>query len=159
VYESLSDLYLVLELAEGGELFDRIKDAGAFSEKQASAILRQMVEGLKHMHDRSIAHCDLKPDNFLFGKREGKSGGDVVKIIDFGMSKFVQSRKYFQVLSGTPYYVSKTNKHHRTLAIRITRSALLSCGSWLCLVVRGSVLFFPSFLFPLSLFSCRSRRK
>lgn len=49
VFESASDIYLVLECAQGGELFDRIKDAGAFSEKQASTILRMMCEGLKYM--------------------------------------------------------------------------------------------------------------
>lgn len=54
VYESPSDVYLVLECAQGGELFDRIKDAGAFSEKQASTILRQMCEGLKYMHENKI---------------------------------------------------------------------------------------------------------
>ena len=49
VYESQSDLFLVMEYCSGGELFDRIKDAGAFSEKQAASILRQMCEGLKYM--------------------------------------------------------------------------------------------------------------
>lgn len=80
VYESVGELFIVMELAEGGELFDRIKDAGAFSEKQAASILKQMVEGLKYMHEQSIGHFDLKPDNFLFESKESS----VVKIIDFG---------------------------------------------------------------------------
>jgi len=50
-----------------------------------------------------VAHCDLKPDNFLFlnGNKDSP-----LKIIDFGMSKFVQRRKYFETLCGTPYYVA-----------------------------------------------------
>lgn len=101
VYESASDLYLVMECASGGELFDRIKDQGAYSEKDASNVLRQMCEGIKYMHENKIAHCDLKPDNFLFAD---KSPTAALKIIDFGMSKFVQRRKYFKVICGTPYY-------------------------------------------------------
>ena len=87
----------------GGELFDRIKDQGAYSEKDASGVMRQMCEGIKYMHSNQITHCDLKPDNFLFLNETPSSP---LKIIDFGMSKFVQRRKYFQVICGTPYYVA-----------------------------------------------------
>jgi calcium-dependent protein kinase len=98
VYESSSDLFLVMELCSGGELFDRIKDQGAYTEKDASDVLRQMCEGIKYMHNNGIAHCDLKPDNFLFLNQTPNSP---IKIIDFGMSKFVQRRKYFQAICGT----------------------------------------------------------
>lgn len=66
VFESQSDLFLVMEYASGGELFDRIKDAGAFSEKQAASILRQMCEGLKYMSVKMgaartvLAACSLR---------------------------------------------------------------------------------------------------
>jgi calcium-dependent protein kinase len=105
VYEDEKDLYLVLELCTGGELFDRIKAQGNYSEKDASAVLRQCFEGVKYMHDQKppVAHCDLKPDNFLFLSPAKDS---TLKIIDFGMSKFVARRKYFEALSGTPYYVA-----------------------------------------------------
>jgi calcium-dependent protein kinase len=96
VYESVKDLYLVMELCSGGELFDRIKDKGSFSEKEAAVCLRQMCEGLKHMHAKGVAHCDLKPDNFLFAA----SSSEQIKIIDFGMSKFVEQRKYFSTICG-----------------------------------------------------------
>ena len=62
VFESASDIYLVMEVAQGGELFDRIKDAGAFSEKQASSILRQMCEGLNYMSVRADAPRDKRSD-------------------------------------------------------------------------------------------------
>jgi len=103
VFESESELFIVMELCTGGELFDRIKAQGSYSERDASAVLRQMFEGLAYMHSKGIAHCDLKPDNFLFFNREPNSP---LKIIDFGMSKLVTQRKYFNVLCGTPYYVA-----------------------------------------------------
>ena len=60
VYESASDLYLVMECCSGGELFDRIKEKGSYSEKDASVVMRQMTEGIRYMHSNGIAHCDLK---------------------------------------------------------------------------------------------------
>lgn len=101
VFESVTDLYLVMECCEGGELFDRIKERGSYSEKDASVILKQICQGIAYMHENHIAHCDLKPDNFLFLTPDQNS---IIKIIDFGMSKFIQKRKYFQVICGTPYY-------------------------------------------------------
>lgn len=103
VFETDTELYIVMELCSGGELFDRIKEYGSYSEKDASKVMRQMIEGLKYMHENKIAHCDLKPDNFLFLNEKHDSP---IKIIDFGMSKFVQRRKYFSVICGTPYYVA-----------------------------------------------------
>jgi len=108
-YEDENELFIVMELCEGGELFDRIKSeaatrsAGAYTEKDASQVLRQAFQGLKYMHDQKIAHCDLKPDNFMFLTTARDSP---LKIIDFGMSKFVRRRKYFESLAGTPYYVA-----------------------------------------------------
>lgn len=59
VYESPSELQIVMEVCEGGELFDRIKEQpdGNYSENDAADVLRQIAEGLKYMHDHKIAHC------------------------------------------------------------------------------------------------------
>jgi len=99
VYESKEELYLVQELCSGGELFDKISELGKYSEADAAGVLVQIFRGLSHMHAKGIAHCDLKPDNFLF-HASGK-----LKIIDFGMSKRIP-RGYLSVLCGTPYYTA-----------------------------------------------------
>lgn len=65
VYESVDTLFLVLELCLGSELFDRIKQNGAYSEKDAAAVARQMCAGIKYMHENGIAHCDLKASQQL----------------------------------------------------------------------------------------------
>jgi calcium-dependent protein kinase len=102
VYENKFELYLVQELCTGGELFDRITELGTYSEADAAGVLLQIFKGVSHMHAKGIAHCDLKPDNFLFHE-SGK-----LKIIDFGMSKRVPRgyRTSLSALCGTPYYTA-----------------------------------------------------
>lgn len=101
VYETKLSLYLVQELCSGGELFDMISKLGRYTEKDAADVLIQILRGLAHMHEKGIAHCDLKPDNFLFHE-SGK-----LKIIDFGMSKRIpHSKRHLTDLCGTPYYTA-----------------------------------------------------
>jgi len=57
--------YIVLELAQGGELFDFIANSGKFSEKVARYYFKQLLEGLDFCHTKGIAHRDLKPENLL----------------------------------------------------------------------------------------------
>jgi calcium-dependent protein kinase len=103
VYEDSFNVNIVMELCTGGELFDRIQDRGSYSEADAAQVLREIVEGIQYLHANQIAHCDLKPDNFLF---LDKSESAPCKIIDFGMSKIVKARQYFKKFCGTPYYVA-----------------------------------------------------
>eukprot|EP01083_Nonionella_stella_P168696 570315_1 len=103
VFEDEPNVYIVMEHCNGGELFDRISAKGSYSEKDAAKVLRQVVEGLRYLHANHIAHCDLKPDNFLFLEPSDDSD---LKIIDFGMSKIMKFRKYFRRFCGTPYYVA-----------------------------------------------------
>lgn len=103
VYENETDLHLVMELCTGGELFDRIKAKKQYSELEAQGVLRQIASALVCLHQNKIAHCDLKPDNFLF---EGPGDDARVKIIDFGMARALRRREYLKHLRGTPYYIA-----------------------------------------------------
>lgn len=103
VYENETDLHLVMELCQGGELFDRIKAKKQYSELEAQGVLRQIASALVCLHQNKIAHCDLKPDNFLF---DGSGDDAKVKIIDFGMARALRRREYLKHLRGTPYYIA-----------------------------------------------------
>ncbi|CAM9529254.1 unnamed protein product [Scytosiphon promiscuus] len=83
VQDSKATIFLVLELARGGELFDRIKvDCGA-DEGAARHYFRQLLSGVRHCHDRGVCHRDLKPENLLLADPHDSS---VLKIADFGFS-------------------------------------------------------------------------
>ena len=71
-------------LCSGGELFERISEAGHFSEKEAAIIFKQVLMALHYCHKNKIVHRDLKPENFLFESHDLKSP---IKLIDFGLSK------------------------------------------------------------------------
>jgi len=102
VYETKQKLYLVMELVTGGELFNKIVEIGAYSEKIAKELIRQIVEAVKYLHANKIAHRDLKPTNLLLKNDEGT----IVKIADFGLSKILNNESMMQTACGTPIYVA-----------------------------------------------------
>ena len=74
-----------MELAEGGELFEKIVEMHKFSENQAAGLMRKILSAVKHLHEHGICHRDLKPENFLFS--DNTSDDIEIKLIDFGLSK------------------------------------------------------------------------
>ncbi|CEG42864.1 camk camk1 protein kinase [Plasmopara halstedii] len=83
LYEVIEDdakCYLVTELAEGGDLFDRIVKHGKFSEREAQKVMAALVEALYYCHLHNIIHRDVKPENVLLS-------GDDVKLCDFGFAR------------------------------------------------------------------------
>jgi serine/threonine protein kinase len=82
---------LVMELCEGGELFDRIIAKGHYSERAAAALCREIVAVVHSCHSMGVMHRDLKPENFLFlSKREDSP----LKATDFGLSVFFKPGNY-----------------------------------------------------------------
>ncbi|KAI1300553.1 hypothetical protein EDD11_006098 [Mortierella claussenii] len=94
--------YLVTELAPDGELFDQIIDKQKFTESETRHIFRQVLEGVKYLHDRGVVHRDLKPENILVMDKEAM----IVKISDFGLAKMIGEHVFFNTVCGTPSYVA-----------------------------------------------------
>uniref|UniRef100_A0A8B9RH93 Calcium/calmodulin dependent protein kinase IG n=1 Tax=Astyanax mexicanus TaxID=7994 RepID=A0A8B9RH93_ASTMX len=101
-YETQSHYYLVMQLVSGGELFDRLLDRGMFSEKDASMVIRQVLEGVHYLHQNSIVHRDLKPENLLYYSQDDNSK---IMISDFGLSK-IEDNGIMSTTCGTPGYVA-----------------------------------------------------
>lgn len=104
-FEDHRKMYLVMELCSGGELFDRIIDAGHFTEVQAASVMQQIVSASCYMHASHVTHRDLKPENLLLMTRETIETNHL-KIIDFGVSCSFEPGQLLTTATGTPYYVS-----------------------------------------------------
>ena len=107
VYENDKNIYLIMELCTGGELFDRIventENGVQFTEKQAANLFKQMMSAINYCHKNGIVHRDLKPENLLYLNKDKNSP---IKVIDFGMSKRFDSKHFMSEKVGTAYYIS-----------------------------------------------------
>lgn len=94
-----------MECMEGGELFQRIQDRleGAFTEREAAQVMREICLAVKYLHDINIAHRDLKPENLLYTSQEPNA---VLKLTDFGFAKETLTKDTLQTPCYTPYYVA-----------------------------------------------------
>lgn len=101
-YEDREHVYLIIELVTGGELFDRIVEKGSYTEKDASDLIRQVLEAVDYMHDQGVVHRDLKPENLLYYSPDEDSK---IMISDFGLSKMEDSG-IMATACGTPGYVA-----------------------------------------------------
>lgn len=88
VFITEEKIFIVMELMEGGELFDYVVQKGTLTEDEAASIVQKVTSALVYMHSKNIVHRDLKPENLLLRRRPRHAGDAVeVKIIDFGLSK------------------------------------------------------------------------
>ena len=105
-------ILLVMELMEGGELFEYITRKRSFTEREASQILKQVAEAVQDCHHLNIAHRDIKPENLLLEKTGGRPREVLaigatdfrVKLADFGFAKIDNGD--LTTPQFTPYYVA-----------------------------------------------------
>lgn len=105
MYDDKTRLYLVMELVTGGELFDRIIAKGSYSERDASGLVRQVLEACDYLHEMGVVHRDLKPENLLYFSPDEDSK---IMISDFGLSKMAEESDidHLGTACGTPGYVA-----------------------------------------------------
>ncbi|MCJ1397106.1 hypothetical protein MMC11_000298 [Xylographa trunciseda] len=105
-------VYLVLELAAEGELFNWIVMKQKLTEQETRKVFVQLFQGMKYLHERNIVHRDLKPENILLIDKDLS-----VKIADFGLAKIIGEESFTTTLCGTPSYVApeilENSKHRR----------------------------------------------
>ncbi|CAL9134991.1 unnamed protein product [Musa textilis] len=144
VLASRSKVYLVLELAKGGELFSRVEDRGHLPEDLCRRLFRQLVSAVAYSHSRGVFHRDLKPENLLLDE-----AGDL-KVSDFGLAALRSSSSsegddgelLLHTQCGTPAYVAP-----EVLARKMTggydgaKADIWSCGVILFVLNAGYLPF------------------
>uniref|UniRef100_A0A8C7WMB8 Serine/threonine-protein kinase DCLK2 n=1 Tax=Oryzias sinensis TaxID=183150 RepID=A0A8C7WMB8_9TELE len=102
VDETPTQLFLVMELVKGGDLFDAITSSTKYSERDASAMVYNLAGAVKYLHRMNIVHRDIKPENLLVC--EYPDGTKSLKLGDFGLATVVEGPLF--TVCGTPTYVA-----------------------------------------------------
>ncbi|KAI8071318.1 kinase-like domain-containing protein [Gongronella butleri] len=128
-----SNLYLILEYVQGGELFEYLIQQGRLSEVEARTYFRQIIFGVDFCHRHLICHRDLKPENLLLDSECN------IKIADFGMASLQPSGAFLETSCGSPHYASPevvTGIRYNGIA-----SDIWSCGVILYALLCGHLPF------------------
>ncbi len=91
-FEDRTNIYIVMDLCEGGELFDKISAVGHFTEQVAAGLFKDMMNSVNYCYGKKICHKDLKPENFMFGSKDDFA---TIKLIDFGLSQIFEDPSTF----------------------------------------------------------------
>jgi calcium-dependent protein kinase len=122
-YEKNNILYLVTELLNGGDLFERLDKLKSFSEKIAAKYMKQIFSAVYYLHKKKIIHRDLKPENIMFETNDENSN---LKIIDFGTCRQVDDLEQLRARMGTIYYIAPEV---------IDRNYSFPCDIWSCGII------------------------
>eukprot|EP00897_Mesotaenium_endlicherianum_P007632 jgi/Mesen1/6898/ME000353S05922 len=133
VFEDEGAVHIVTELCGGGELFERLRSKGHYSEARAAEIFCELTDAVVHCHGRGIMHRDLKPENVMLTQEEDATGGGdayahapaewggsaagaggararrgnpKIKLLDFGLALHVGPQETARGLAGSPYYIA-----------------------------------------------------
>eukprot|EP00906_Rhabdomonas_costata_P005735 RCo008528 len=105
VFEDENNVYLIMDLMMGGELFDRICTdyPMGYSEKTSSQIVKKILEAVEYLHSKGVIHRDLKPENLLYARPDDDSD---VRLSDFGLAKIYKGDIVVKTACGSPNYVA-----------------------------------------------------
>jgi 5'-AMP-activated protein kinase catalytic alpha subunit len=99
VLDTTNDIFVVMEMAQGGELYEYIQHYD-LPEQDVRLFFRQIIEAVDYAHRNLVAHRDLKPENVLL------DGNKVVKVADFGLSNLMKDGKLLKTSCGSLNYAA-----------------------------------------------------
>lgn len=100
IIETDKELYLIMEYACGGELFDYIVSRQKIGEAEACLLFQQLIAGVEYFARMNITHRDLKPENLLLDQEKR------LKIVDFGLSNSYKTGQKLKTPCGSPCYAA-----------------------------------------------------
>ncbi|XP_020487072.1 death-associated protein kinase 2 isoform X2 [Labrus bergylta] len=115
VFENRLDVVLILELVSGGELFDFLAQKESLSEEEATQFIKQILNGVQHLHSKRIIHFDLKPENIML--LDNNVPLPRIKIIDFGLARKIEAGEDFKNICGTPEFVAPEIVNYEQLGL------------------------------------------
>ena len=138
--EDSSWMWIAMELAEGGDLFDKIEADSGVSQDIAHVYFTQLINAVGYMHSKGVGHRDLKPENILLS-----ADGDL-KLADFGMATLFEyggKKKMAVTLCGSPPYVAPEvltcgALDGKAKGYSADRSDIWSCGVVLFVLLAGN---------------------
>ncbi|CAG9334011.1 unnamed protein product [Blepharisma stoltei] len=133
IIETQSKLFLIMEYASGGELFDYIVAEKKIKELEACKYFQQIIAGVEYIHRLGVAHRDLKPENLLLDSKKN------IKIVDFGLSNTYKEGEKLKTACGSPCYAAPEmidGKDYNGL-----KADIWSCGVILYAMLAGYLPF------------------
>jgi len=133
IIETPKQLYLIMEYASGGELFDFIVKLNRVNENDGCRLLQQILAGVEYLHELNVVHRDLKPENLLLDDK------NFIKIVDFGLSNTYKDGEMLKTACGSPCYAAPemiAGKKYLGLPVDIW-----SCGVILFALICGYLPF------------------
>ncbi|XP_058129332.1 myosin light chain kinase, smooth muscle-like [Anopheles ziemanni] len=114
-FELPKEIIMVVEYISGGELFERVvADDFTLTEKDCVIFVRQICQGVEHMHSRQIVHLDLKPENIMCATKTSHE----IKIIDFGLAQRLCASTPTRVLFGTPEFIAPEIINYEPISVQ-----------------------------------------
>ena len=100
IIDTPKKIYLIMEYAPGGELFDYIVASKKLKERDACKFFQQILAGIEYLHKVNIVHRDLKPENLLLDHEKN------IKLVDFGLSNIYKIGEQLKTACGSPCYAA-----------------------------------------------------
>lgn len=124
---------MIMENANGGELFDFIVRHTRLQEKQAAKLFLELIAGIEYLHKSGVCHRDLKPENLLLDY------DNTLRIVDFGLSNMYEKGQTLKTACGSPCYAAPemiAGKRYHGL-----QTDIWSCGVIFYAMVAGYLPF------------------
>jgi len=138
-FDTRDNMFLVMEYMPGGMLYDLLANEGYFLERNASSIMKDILQGVACLHDHDIVHRDIKPENILAMNKQWPLR---VKLADFGLADFVLETSFGDKCTngmyGTPFFVAPEVIRGETYGPPVD---CWSCGVLLYNILSGALPF------------------